>query len=178
METALRELEKEKLVQLFNPPYTESDSIYPGRLADYPPGIRENAGQYSHGVSWLVDALLVLSDMAQKKGLAEDHRRYRSRAVDLWRKISPLSHLGADDMAVYGLPPHQQAADVSSGPGYEGRGGWSWYTGGAGRMLYAAYGLFGLRMEGGRLIQPPDLHEPRGSLMIKRIVHVPMDGER
>jgi cyclic beta-1,2-glucan synthetase len=171
METALNELERHNLVQLFSPPYTENDEIYPGRLADYPPGVRENAGQYSHGASWLVDALLILSDMARKKGLTEKSAMFRSRAVELWIKISPLSHLSGEEMAVYGLSPHQQAADISYGPGYEGRGGWSWYTGAAGRMLYTAYGLFGLRMEGGSLIQPQDLYESHGPLTIKGIEH-------
>jgi cyclic beta-1,2-glucan synthetase len=46
---------------------------------------------------------------------------------------------------VYGLEPHQQPADIYFGPGYEGRGGWSWYTGAAGRMLFNALAL--LRME-------------------------------
>jgi cyclic beta-1,2-glucan synthetase len=171
METALRELEKENVVLLFTPPYTANSSIDPGRLADYPPGVRENGGQYSHGVSWLVDALLVLSETAAKRGLQEMARQYRFKAVELWRKISPLSHLEADGMIVYGLPPHQQAADVYYGPGYEGRGGWSWYTGAAARMLYAAYHLFGLRMENGELVVPQNLYEPRGPLTLKRVIY-------
>jgi cyclic beta-1,2-glucan synthetase len=173
METALKALEKEKLVQLFTPPFTESSATYPGRLAEYPPGVRENGGQYSHGVSWLVDALLILSETAAKKGLEEMARQYRLKAVELWRKISPLSHLETDEMIVYGLPPHQQAADVSYGPGYEGRGGWSWYTGAAARMLYTAYHLFGLRMENGELVAPQDLYGPRGSLTLRRLLHKP-----
>jgi cyclic beta-1,2-glucan synthetase len=44
-------------------------------------------------------------------------------------------------LAVYGLEPHQQPADIYFGPGYEGRGGWSWYTGAAGRMLFNALTL-------------------------------------
>jgi cyclic beta-1,2-glucan synthetase len=142
METALRELEQDCLVQLFTPPYTEMDAVYPGRLADYPPGVRENGGQYSHGVSWLVDALLVLADWAREEGNEGQAASYRLRAKDLWRKISPLSHAAPEAMAVYGLPPHQQAADIYYGPGYERRGGWSWYTGAAARMLHGAQQLF------------------------------------
>jgi cyclic beta-1,2-glucan synthetase len=173
MESALRELEKENMVLLFTPPYTEHSTIYPGRLADYPPGVRENGGQYSHGVSWLVDALLILSETAAKKGFVEMARHYRLKAVELWRKISPLSRLEADEMIVYGLPPHQQAADVYYGPGYEGRGGWSWYTGAAARMLYTAYHLFGLRMQSRELVVPQDLYEPRGSLTLRSLLHKP-----
>jgi cyclic beta-1,2-glucan synthetase len=173
METALRSLEKEKLVLLFTPPYSENHVPYPGRLADYPPGVRENGGQYSHGVSWLVDALLILSDTAAKRDLKETARRLRSKAMELWYKISPLSHLEVDEMTVYGLPPHQQAADVYYGPGYEGRGGWSWYTGAAARMLCTAYNLFGLEMRDGELVTPQNLDEPRGLLTLKRLVHKP-----
>jgi cyclic beta-1,2-glucan synthetase len=141
MATALEALEKEDLVQLFTPPFTEQDDIYPGRLADYPPGVRENGGQYSHGVSWLVDALLFLSKEAQGRGETEVASDYRTKAMALWRKISPLGHLSPENLAVYGLPPHQQPADIYFGPGYEGRGGWSWYTGAAGRMLFNALTL-------------------------------------
>jgi cyclic beta-1,2-glucan synthetase len=41
----------------------------------------------------------------------------------LWRKISPLGHLSPENLAVYGLEPHQQPADIYFGSGYEGRGG-------------------------------------------------------
>jgi cyclic beta-1,2-glucan synthetase len=141
--TALSALEQKDLVQLFAPPFTETDNIYPGRLANYPPGVRENGGQYSHGVSWLIDALIVLAEDAlqqEELDIAED---YRAKAMALWRKISPLNRLSPRKMAVYGLPPHQQPADIYFGPGYEGRGGWSWYTGAAGRMLFNALVLLG-----------------------------------
>jgi cyclic beta-1,2-glucan synthetase len=148
MATTLEALEKEDLVQLFTPPFTEQDDIYPGRLADYPPGVRENGGQYSHGVSWLVDALLFLSEEAQGRGETEIAADYRAKAMALWRKISPLGHLSPENLAVYGLPPHQQPADIYFGPGYEGRGGWSWYTGAAGRMLFNALSLLGMEKKG------------------------------
>ena len=156
MATALKELEKSDLVQLFTPPFTEQDDIYPGRLADYPPGVRENGGQYSHGVSWLVDALLFLSDEAQGRGETEVASDYRAKAMALWRKISPLGHLSPENLAVYGLPPHQQPADIYFGPGYEGRGGWSWYTGAAGRMLFNALTLLRMEKKGVEVTAPQD----------------------
>ncbi|MCU0556424.1 MAG: hypothetical protein MUF67_03835, partial [Desulfobacterales bacterium] len=88
------------------------------------------------------DALLVLADWAREAGDEGQAASYRLRAKDLWRKISPLAHAAPGAMAIYGLPPHQQAADIYYGPGYERRGGWSWYTGAAARMLYAANQLF------------------------------------
>ncbi|MGH8515568.1 MAG: hypothetical protein ACREV8_16825, partial [Gammaproteobacteria bacterium] len=91
--------------------------------------------------------------------------QWRARAVELWIKISPLSK--SDQPDLYGLPPHQQPADVYDGPGYEGRGGWSWYTGAAARMLSTAYQLLGLRIEGGE----PKLFHRKGPLQVKRVCY-------
>ena len=45
--------------------------------------------------------------------------------------------------------PIQQPADIYDGCGHGGRGGWSWYTGSAARMLSAAYALLGIaKVEG------------------------------
>ena len=69
----------------------------------------------------------------------------------------------------YGVSPHQQPADVYFGPGYDGRGGWSWYTGGAARMLSAAYAILGLELRDGELVVPENLFEPKGPLALKRL---------
>ncbi len=143
-------LEKPALVQLLDPPFTEASQPYPGRIADYPPGVRENGGQYSHGSSWLVDATCELAQKVLAQGDVHEAARLRALALRLWLKISPLAHILPESMPAYGLAPHQQAADISYGPGYEGRGGWSWYTGAAARMLWAMYGLLGLRLERGQ----------------------------
>jgi cyclic beta-1,2-glucan synthetase len=164
LEMGLERLEKSNRVLLLTPPFTKDSLPYPGRIAEYPPGVRENGGQYSHGVSWLVDALLRCAEQAP-----EHAERYRARAVDLWIKISPLSK--SDQPDIYGLPPHQQPADVYDGPGYEGRGGWSWYTGAAARMLSTAYELLGLRIEGGKLKLPEDFFLRKGHLQVKRLCY-------
>src|SRR3712207_8381936 len=96
-------------------------------IADYPPGVRENGGQYSHGSSWLVDALAQLAAAARDRGDECLARDLRARAFAVWRKISPSGKTGPELLDVYGLPPHQQPADIYCGPGYEGRGGWGWY---------------------------------------------------
>ena len=75
--------------------------------------------------------------------------RLRARAFDVWRKISPLDKTRPGLLDIYGLPPHQQPADIYFGPGYEVRGGWSWYTGAAARMLTAAYAILGLKLVDG-----------------------------
>lgn len=167
----LDELEKEDLVLLLTPPFTEKSEPYPGKIADYPPGVRENGGQYSHGVSWFVDALVRLADQARKRGDLARAREFQQRAYEVWCKISPLGHTAPQRMPRYGLPPHQQAADVYYGYGYEGRGGWSWYTGAAARMLFAAYQLLGLTMQKGIGGAGKDLFEPKGDLIVRSLVY-------
>jgi cyclic beta-1,2-glucan synthetase len=168
METGLKELEKDNMILLCSPPFSDDSDPYPGRIADYPPGVRENGGQYSHGASWMVDALLRLADLAEERGKADQAGMYRAKAVEVWLKISPLMHMNNRS---YGLSPHQQAADIYYGSGYEGRGGWSWYTGSAGRMLYTAYAILGLQMEHGNLTIAENAFEPKGSLRLKRVVY-------
>jgi len=170
VESALEHLERDNLVLLLAPPFEAASRPFPGRIADYPPGVRENGGQYSHGVSWLIDALVRLSEQAAANGLGEEAARLRARAVEIWIKISPLAEMTTEHLDRYGLPPHQQPADVYWGPGYTGRGGWSWYTGGAARMLSAAYTILGLQMRDGELVLPPDLFEPKGRLQLRRLV--------
>ena len=142
----LAELEGAHLVRVQTPPFDEHSPLWPGRIALYPPGVRENGGQYSHGASWLVDALTALARTADQ-GSDADH--LRAEAFRLWQKISPLGRDDRELAARYGLAPHQQPADIYSGPGHEGRGGWSWYTGAAARMLWAAYGLLGIELHDG-----------------------------
>ncbi|MCB1537315.1 MAG: hypothetical protein KDJ44_22050, partial [Rhodoblastus sp.] len=145
---------------------------FPGRSAEYPPGVRENGGQYSHGVSWFVDALVMLAEQAQAKGDAKEAARLFARAYKCWVEISPLSKYATPEAAErYGLPPHQQAADIYEGPGYEGRGGWAWYTGSAARMMIGAYALIGLKLEKGEFSLRADAFDPKGELQLKRVVY-------
>lgn len=171
MAHGLRNLEKDGLVALCSPHFSEESEPYPGRIADYPPGVRENGGQYSHGASWIVDALIRLAVLAGKGGLPGESGQYWARAEEVWYKISPLLHLTPARISRYGLPPHQQPADIYFGPGYEGRGGWSWYTGAAARMLYVAYGLLGLEMEGGCLTVAEHAFDPKGTLQLRRVIY-------
>ena len=170
VETALRQLERDDLVLLLAPPFAASSRPDPGRIGEYPPGVRENGGQYTHGVSWLVDALVRLSELAAAEANTDEAARLRARAVEIWIKISPISEAGPEQLDRYGLSPHQQPADVYFAPGYEGRGGWSWYTGGAARMLSAAYAILGLQLRDGELVIPDDLFEPKGRLVLKKLV--------
>lgn len=160
----LPQLETEVLVRVQWPPFDERSSPWPGRIALYPPGVRENGGQYSHGASWLVDALLALADDHADPATA---RELRATAWQLWQQISPLGRDAPERAARFGLAPHQQPADIYSGLGHEGRGGWSWYTGAAARMLWAAYGLLGIGLQNGELRTAPPAD---GELRPRRLV--------
>jgi cyclic beta-1,2-glucan synthetase len=167
--SGLARLERDDMVLLLAPPFDERSDPCPGRIAEYPPGVRENGGQYSHGVSWLVDALAELAGQAAREGDLESAAHWRERGLTLWAKISPLAHAYGSGSSRYGLPPHQQPADVSHGPGYEGRGGWSWYTGAAARMLCAAYALLGLKMVGGKPVIDSALAGMDGMLSLREV---------
>jgi len=151
LEHGLGVLERNAMILLLSPAFDQRSRPYPGRIAQYPPGVRENGSQYSHGSSWLVDAALRLAQMQEIRGNIGGAQYWRKRAGEIWHKISPLTHTAPQRWLNYGLEPHQQAADVYHGPGYEGRGGWSWYTGSAARMLTAAHGLLGLEFRDGQL---------------------------
>jgi cyclic beta-1,2-glucan synthetase len=169
LESGLAKLEKNDRILLLDRPFDEESVPYPGRIAQYPPGVRENASQYSHGASWAVDAMLRLAEISGGEGDAELALHFKARAFDLWKKISPLGKTDGEILAIYGLAPHQQAADISDGLGHAGRGGWRWYTGSAARMLSAAYAILGLRMKAGEILVPDDIFEPKGELVVEKI---------
>lgn len=170
LDNALAALARPDRILLVTPFFDENSRPYPGRSAEYPPGVRENGGQYSHGVSWLIDALTRLALEAAARGDHAESDTLFARAWDAWFAISPLSRLTTPEQAdIYGLAPHQQPADVYEGEGYEGRGGWSWYTGAAARMLSAAYGLLGLEMIDGELRLRPDAFESKGELKLESV---------
>ncbi len=150
-ETGLAALAGPHLVKLLTPPFAPASDPWPGRVARYPEGVRENGGQYSHGASWLIDAFSRLAQDARAAGDEAEASRLASHAADLWWTISPLSRLDPESLARLALPPHQQPADVYTGEGREGRGGWAWYTGSAARMLTAAHDLLGVAMREGRI---------------------------
>ncbi len=47
---------EQQLIRLFKPPFDQT-ALEPGYIKGYPPGIRENGGQYTHGALWSVIAL-------------------------------------------------------------------------------------------------------------------------
>ena len=89
VEAALAALERDHQVLLLTPYFGEHSPRVPGKIADYPPGVRENGGQYSHGSSWLVDALMQLADAARARGEHATAERLRSaRLRDLAQDLA------------------------------------------------------------------------------------------
>jgi cyclic beta-1,2-glucan synthetase len=123
------------IAPLFTPPFdrTERD---PGYIKGYPPGIRENGGQYSHAAMWAILALAKLG-----KG---------DKAHALFSLLNPINHaLTTADADRYKVEPYVVAADVYSVAPHIGRGGWTWYTGSAAWMYRAGIeGILGIRREG------------------------------
>lgn len=131
-----------QLIQLFDPPFDQTTHD-PGYIKGYPPGIRENGGQYTHAALWTVWAYAQLGQ--------------GDRAEELFRLLNPISHSDAlAKAAQYRVEPYVIAADVYSRPPYVGRGGWSWYTGSAGWMYRLGIeGILGLHRQGQRLLLDP-----------------------
>ncbi len=115
----------------------------PGYIKGYPPGLRENGGQYSHAAMWSILAFT-------KLGQADN-------AVNLFNLLNPVNH--ALDLAQanrYRVEPYVVAADVYSVAPHIGRGGWTWYTGAAGWMYQAAIeGILGIQRKGKKLLIHP-----------------------
>jgi cyclic beta-1,2-glucan synthetase len=166
VEGGLKGIERTNRVLLLETPFYEHSQPYPGRIADYPPGVRENGGQYSHGATWIVDGLVRLAASARARGDQELAAHLGRRAFEIYEKISPLKKTDPESLAIYGLIPTQQPADIYDGWGHGGRGGWSWYTGSAARMLSAAYALLGVGQQDGRITLRDDLFEAKGELKV------------
>ncbi len=107
---------KNGLIKLLDPPF--SGLTDPGYIADYPPGIRENGGQYTHGACWLIIAHFLAGE--------------REKALEMLSAIMPGNHTSSDkDVLRYKVEPYVVAADVYSSEPNQGMGGWTWYTGSA-----------------------------------------------
>ncbi len=107
-----------KIVKLLTPAFKNSIN-YPGYIMDYPEGIRENGGQYTHSVAWYVMALI-------KAGKLD-------KAYEIYQMVNPINRtLDKTSVETYQVEPYVMAADIYSNPDNIARGGWTWYTGSAG----------------------------------------------
>ncbi len=132
----------DRLALLFTPPFDKTP-LDPGYIKGYPPGLRENGGQYSHAAMWAVLALA-------KLGLGD-------KAGELFSLLNPINHTRSpEEVARYKVEPYVVAADVYSVAPHTGRGGWTWYTGSAGWMYRVGIeGILGIRQEGEFLVIDP-----------------------
>ncbi|MBB6251101.1 GH36-type glycosyl hydrolase domain-containing protein [Nitrospirillum iridis] len=135
-------LPNDKLALLFTPPFDQTPQD-PGYIKGYPPGIRENGGQYTHAAAWSVLALAALGQ--------------GGKAMELLSLLNPINHsLTRADAQRYKVEPYVVAADIYAVPPHLGRGGWTWYTGSAGWMQRAGMeGVLGLRIRGAVLHLDP-----------------------
>lgn len=130
------------LVLLFAPPFDQTP-LDPGYVKGYPPGIRENGGQYTHAAAWSVIAFAMLGD--------------GDRAGELFSLVNPINHATSRvAMHRYKVEPYVACADVYGQPPHIGRGGWTWYTGSAGWLYRAGLeAILGFRVRGTTLLLDP-----------------------
>ena len=128
-------LPEDGLILLFRPPFNHTPRD-PGYIKGYPPGIRENGGQYTHAALWAVWAFAELGQV--------------DRGVSLFQLINPILLSDTPEKAQrYRVEPYVVAADVHSTAPHTGRGGWTWYTGSAGWMYRLGLeAILGLRRAG------------------------------
>jgi cyclic beta-1,2-glucan synthetase len=130
------------LALLFAPPFDQT-TLDPGYIKGYPPGVRENGGQYTHAAVWSVMAFAALGE--------------GDKAVNLFSLLNPINH-ARTRAAVhrYKVEPYVVAADIYATTPHVGRGGWTWYTGSAGWMQRAGVeSILGLRRQGAFLHLDP-----------------------
>ena len=110
---------------------------------NYPVGVRENGGQYTHGAMWYI--------MAQLKEGRNDIAYY------LYSLINPIYRTRTlADVLKYKVEPYCIAADIYSNPQHPGRGGWTWYTGSASWAYKTGIeNILGFRLQGDTLTFDP-----------------------
>jgi cyclic beta-1,2-glucan synthetase len=130
------------LALLFAPPFDRT-TLDPGYVKGYPPGIRENGGQYTHAAAWSIIAFAKLAD--------------GDKATALFSLINPINKTNTrTGLRRYKVEPYVVAADIYSVTPHAGRGGWTWYTGSAGWIYRAGIeSILGLQLRGGHLSLTP-----------------------
>ncbi len=132
----------ENLMLLFTPPFDRTE-MEPGYIKGYPPGIRENGGQYTHAAIWSMIAFALLGD--------------GEKAMELYSMLNPITRSKTRSaIRRYKVEPYVICADVYSEQPHVGRGGWTWYTGSAAWMHRAGLEwILGFRRRGTSLIVDP-----------------------
>jgi cyclic beta-1,2-glucan synthetase len=126
---------RSQLLLLLDPPF-DCSLQDPGYIKGYPPGVRENGGQYTHAAAWVVMAIARLGS--------------GDEVGELFHMLNPINHTRTPtDVARYRAEPYVMAGDVYGRAPHAGRGGWSWYTGSAAWMYRTGLeSMLGLRRQG------------------------------
>ena len=107
-----------RIIKLLTPAFEKSLNN-PGYIMNYPKGIRENGGQYTHSVAWYIMALIKIGKV--------------DKAYQYYQMINPINRsISGELVDSYKVEPYVIAADIYSAKRHLGRGGWTWYTGSAG----------------------------------------------
>lgn len=131
-----------KVVRLLTPAFDRTEPS-PGYIQGYPPGIRENGAQYTHGVIWSIMAWSKLKD--------------GDKAFELFDMLNPINHTRTDqEVRQYVGEPYVMAADVYTAEPHLGHAGWTWYTGASGWMYQVGVEwILGIRRKGRNLLLDP-----------------------
>ncbi|MCD7783061.1 MAG: hypothetical protein LUI15_04125 [Firmicutes bacterium] len=145
MDSVIRELydEEKGIMRLFAPPYDRIKSC--GYICSYPPGVRENGGQYTHAAIWAAAALFRLGR--------------RDEGMRVLLSLTPLSiYENGRINGNFTAEPYLLCADIAYGDGITGKSGWSGYTGSASWWYITVMRyLFGAEMSLGMLrVTPPE----------------------
>jgi cyclic beta-1,2-glucan synthetase len=144
------------LIELFTPPFDHSRQD-PGYIKAYPPGLRENGGQYTHAAMWTTLAFALLGD--------------GDLAGELFSLLNPINHASTRaGIHRYKVEPYVACADVYTAASHVGRGGWTWYTGSAGWMYRTGIeGILGLQVGGAILKIDPCIPRtwPRAQISLR-----------
>ena len=135
------------IVKLLTPAFKKTKHI-PGYIMDYPEGIRENGGQYTHSVSWYLMALI--------------RAGYQDRAYNYFQMINPINRArDKKSTDTYKVEPYVIAADIYSNKNNPARGGWTWYSGSSGWFYNVGLTeILGFKKEDNRISFDP--HLPSG----------------
>ncbi|MBL0163730.1 MAG: glycosyl transferase family 36 [Xanthomonadales bacterium] len=133
---------RNKIALLFTPPFEHTEKE-PGYIKGYPPGVRENGGQYTHGSLWSIFAWAGLGD--------------GDKAGELFDILNPIRHAdGPEAIERFKVEPYISCADVYSVEPLTGHGGWTWYSGSAGWLYRAGLeAILGFRPCGDHLLIDP-----------------------
>ncbi|WP_246067355.1 GH36-type glycosyl hydrolase domain-containing protein [Paenibacillus koleovorans] len=148
--TAMQSFDRElvdrelSVVKLLTPPFDRTEPS-PGYIQGYPPGIRENGAQYTHGVIWSIVAWAKLG-----RG---------DKAFELFQMLNPINHTRTEhEVRQYYGEPYVMAADVYTSEPHCGHAGWTWYTGASGWMYQSGIEwILGLQRRGDRLYLNPSI---------------------